>query len=164
MSSWERKLRSFTHRITQMSDDFAIFILTYKRANNQLTYRYLKKCGYDGKIYFVLSDDDPTISEYQDKYGTDNCLIFNKAESLELFDIGDNFDDERAVVYARNKLYDLAKSKGIKWAFVLDDDYVGMRYRINVRQQYENRTPVIRSALKLIAAGLEYFKATKALS
>jgi hypothetical protein len=147
-----------------MNDDFAVFIVTYKRANNQLTYNYLKNNGYSGKIYFVLSDDDPTIPEYQEKFGLDKCLVFNKQESLSLFDIGDNFDDERAVVYARNKLYDLAAGVGIKWALVLDDDYINWQYCIGHNEQPPTHRKIVRSMDKLIYCTLHYFKSIPALS
>lgn len=147
-----------------MNDDFAVFIVTYKRANNQLTYNYLKNNGYTGKIYFVLSDDDPTIPEYQEKFGSDKCLVFNKQESLSLFDIGDNFDDERAVVYARNKLYELAAGVGIKWALVLDDDYTKFDYRIDSKIEYPRHKFIVKDIGKLIECTFKYFVATKAVS
>ena len=151
-------------KIIQMRDDFAIFILTYKRADKQLTYNYLTKNGYTGKLYFVLSDDDPTVNDYIDKFGKESVLVFNKQESLSLFDIGDNFNDLRAVVYARNKLYDLAKSVGIKYAMVLDDDYKHIKYRINKNQQYPSNTPYIKHFDKLVNMTLEYFISCKQLS
>jgi hypothetical protein len=147
-----------------MNDDFAVFIVTYKRANNQLTYNYLKNNGYSGKIYFVLSDDDPTIPEYQEKFGLDKCLVFNKQESLSLFDIGDNFDDERAVVYARNKLYDLAAGVGIKWALVLDDDYTKFDYRIDSKTEYPSHKFIVKSIVDLIDCTYKYFVSTGAVS
>ena len=42
-----------------MRDDFAIFIMSYKRPNNIATLRTLNKANYTGKYYIIVGDDDP---------------------------------------------------------------------------------------------------------
>ncbi len=38
----------------------------------------LKKCGYTGKIYFIVDNEDKTIEQYQKNYGIENLKIFDK--------------------------------------------------------------------------------------
>lgn len=110
--------------------DFAVFILTYGRANNVKTYKTLKRFGYTGKIYLICSDDDKQVKDYKEKY-KDQVIVFSKKDYKDKFDIGDNFDDERVVVYARNSCYNIAKKLGITYFLVLDDDYTDFSYRFN---------------------------------
>jgi hypothetical protein len=37
-----------------MENNFAVFILTHGRPDNVKTFNTLKKCGYTGKIYFIV--------------------------------------------------------------------------------------------------------------
>jgi hypothetical protein len=112
-----------------MRDDFCVFILSYKRANNMYTIDSLKNSNYSGKYFIVLGDDDPTISEYIEKYGRENILIFNKEYQANIVDTCDNFDRRKVILYARNYCFDIAKSLGYKYFLQLDDDYTGFEYR-----------------------------------
>ena len=104
-----------------MRDDFVVFIITYKRTDNQITYKTLKRGKYTGKIIFVLDDGDDTIDAYCEKYGKENIQVFHKYED---FDIGDNLTDHKGVpVYARNICFKIAREKGYKYFVQLDDDY-----------------------------------------
>ena len=38
--------------------NFAVFILTHGRAENVETYKALRDCGYTGKIYVIIDDED----------------------------------------------------------------------------------------------------------
>ena len=49
-----------------MRNDFAIFIMSYKRPNNIATLRTLNKANYTGKYYIIVGDDDPCLSEYKE--------------------------------------------------------------------------------------------------
>ena len=106
---------------------YAVFILTYGRANNVLTVETLKKSGYTGKIYFVCSTDDKSLDDYKNKYG-DDVIVFNKREYQDTFDIGDNFENWKVVVYARNAVWDIAKKLGYQYFIVMDDDYLRFNY------------------------------------
>lgn len=107
---------------------FAVFILTHGRANNVITYETLRDKGYTGKIYLIIDDEDKQGPEYKKLYG-DQVIVFSKKEMDGTFDIGDNFDDRRVVVYARNKCHDIAKSLGIDYFLELDDDYNDFCFR-----------------------------------
>ena len=107
---------------------FAVFILTHGRANNVITYETLREKGYTGKIYLIIDDEDKLGPEYRKLYG-DQVIVFSKKDMDGTFDIGDNFDDRRVVVYARNKCHDIAKSLGIDYFLELDDDYNDFCFR-----------------------------------
>ena len=109
-------------------NNFAVFILSHGRAENIITLETLKKCGYTGKTYIIIDDEDKQQDLYKKIYG--NMIIqFSKKEMDGTFDIGDNFNDRRVVVYARNKCHDIAKSLGIDYFLELDDDYNDFCYR-----------------------------------
>lgn len=113
-----------------MRDDFAAFILTHGRPDRVLTYKTLRKCGYTGKIYLLIDDEDKCGDEYRKLYG-DQVLTFNKRESLAIVDDGINDDDFRSPLYARNVCFELAKGLGLKWFVQLDDDYVRFSFRFH---------------------------------
>ena len=58
--------------------DFAVFILTHGRPNSVKTFATLNKCGYTGKIYFIVDNEDKTISEYQKNFGVEYVKVFDK--------------------------------------------------------------------------------------
>ena len=109
-------------------NNFAVFILSHGRANNIITLEALKKGGYTGKIYIIIDDEDKQGPEYKRLYG-DKVIVFSKKEMDGTFDIGDNFNDRRVVVYARNKCHNIAKSLGLDYFLELDDDYTDFCYR-----------------------------------
>lgn len=118
-----------------MKTDFAAFILTHGRPDRVHTYTTLRKAGYTGKIFIVIDDEDKTGDEYRAKYG-DAVLTFSKSAVAKTFDEGDNFNDRRAIIYARNACHALAKSVGIKHFVQLDDDYTSFAIRHNSRLEY----------------------------
>lgn len=115
-----------------MRDDFAIFILTHGRPHNQYTLSTLKKCNYTGKLYFIMDDDDDTYDEYAKLYGKENIVLFNKAEIQKSFDIMDNFDNDKVIIFARNASFEIAKKLNLKWFMELDDDYIELKQIIPV--------------------------------
>lgn len=110
-----------------MRDDFAVFILSYGRAENVVTYETLKRGKYTGKIYLVCSDDDMQLEEYKKKF---EVIVINKDKALEKFDICDNFKQKNVVVFARNECHRIAKEIGVKYFLELDDDYQIIEYKI----------------------------------
>ena len=56
-------------------------------------------------------------------------LTFSKEEGAATTDAGDNVPGLRGVVYARNALWALARSVGVRYFIELDDDYTGFLYR-----------------------------------
>ena len=113
-----------------MREDFCAFILTHGRPDRVKTYGTLRRSGYTGKIYIVIDDEDKTEADYRQRYGAE-VLQFCKADIANTFDEGDNFDDRRAIIYARNACWDLAKQVGCRYFIQLDDDYsnFALRYR-----------------------------------
>ena len=115
--------------------DFCIFILTHGRPDTIYTLKTLEKCGYTGKIFIVIDDEDDKADEYKELYG-DDVLQFSKVEEAKTFDTGDNFDDRRTIVYARNVCFRLAKENGYEYFMQLDDDYTDFAYRFDHEGYY----------------------------
>jgi hypothetical protein len=111
-------------------DNFAAFILTHGRPDNVITYKTLRRSGYTGKIYVIIDNEDKTASQYKEKYGGE-VIVFDKKAISETFDEGDNFGDRRAIIYARNVSFEIAKKLGIKYFIQLDDDYTSFQHRFN---------------------------------
>lgn len=112
-----------------MREDFAVFILTHGRPNNVLTYKTLQRQGYTGKVFFILDNEDETISEYIKNFGKEKIIIFDKTEIAKKVDTPDLSEDRRTIVYARNACFDVAKSLNLRYFLQLDDDYKRFRYR-----------------------------------
>ena len=139
-------------------DNFCVFILTHARPDRVFTYKTLREKGYTGKIYLVLDDEDKTIDEYAKAY-TNDILTFSKNEVAKTFDVGDNFTDKRAVVYARNAVFDLAKNIGFKYFMVLDDDYTDFRWSFTNERKYVTNK-YVNNLDKVFAIMLKFYKST----
>jgi hypothetical protein len=124
----------------KMRDDFAVFILTHGRPNNIITLKTLKKCGYTGKYYIVIDNEDDTENEYRKLYG-DKVIQFDKLAISKTFDTMDNSQERRTIVYARNVCFELAKELGLKYFLELDDDYTSFEYRF-INENKKNRLDV----------------------
>lgn len=143
-----------------MENRYAIFILTYGRADKVYTYETLKKYNYTGDIYLVCSDDDKQLKTYKELY-KDKVQVFSKKDYKGKFDIGDNFNDDRVVVYARNAVFDIAKKLKYKYFLVLDDDYTAFRYTRDSNQEYLTKRKYV-NIQKVIDLLLNYYKKTNA--
>lgn len=104
-----------------MRSDFVAFILTHGRASSVITDKTLRKCGYTGPIVYVIDNEDKMADSYKEKF--QNIYVFNKEAISRTFDEADNFDDRRAIIYARNACFNIAKEMGYKYFIELDDDY-----------------------------------------
>ena len=144
-------------------EELAVFILTYGRPNNVKTYKTLNRFGYTGKKYLICSTDDKKLNQYKSQYKNE-VVVFNKQDVKNTFDIGDNFNDERVVVYARNACFDIAKKLGIKYFLVLDDDYTDFSYRFNNDLQYHKGRGYIKNIQEIFNAILNYYKSIPAKS
>ncbi|NCC69465.1 MAG: hypothetical protein EOM14_14995, partial [Clostridia bacterium] len=142
-----------------MREDFAAFILTHGRADRVDTFKTLRNCGYTGKTYIVIDDEDKAADEYRKRYG-DMVLQFGKADISKTFDEGDNFNDRRAIIYARNACFDLARQVGVKYFVELDDDYTDFRYKVTSKNQYINRA-LILNLDSVFESLLEFFEESK---
>lgn len=112
-----------------MRDDFAVFILTHGRADNVVTLKALQKGGYTGKIYFIIDDEDEQKDLYVKNFGADHVIVFDKQAAYNRADTMDNFNDHRAIIYARNETWRIAKNLGLKYFLQLDDDYKSIDFR-----------------------------------
>jgi hypothetical protein len=111
-----------------MSRKAAIFILTHGRPDNIKTLHMLERCGWTGKTYIVIDDEDTRADEYFERYD-DMVLQFNKKEVADRIDDADTSGDRRAIIYARHASQTMAKDLGYDYMLQLDDDYADLRYR-----------------------------------
>ena len=147
-----------------MNDDFCAFILTHGRPDNVITYRTLERQGYTGKIYIIIDDEDKTADRYYEVFG-DKVIMFDKKAIAETFDEGDNFDDRRAIVYARNACFDIAERLDIKYFLELDDDYTEFKFRINSQMQHPSERFTVKTTLNNVFSSiLNYYKTIPAKS
>lgn len=121
-----------------MRNDFVAFILTHGRAESVITDKSLRKHGYTGPIIYVVDNEDKKMAEYKAKYGND-VVVFNKFEVSKTFDEADNFNDRRAIVYARNACFDIAKKLGYKYFIELDDDYTEFSFVYDKNWKFKQR-------------------------
>jgi hypothetical protein len=126
-----------------MDNNFIVFILTHGRPNNVKTYTTLRKYGYTGKIYFILDNEDKTIDQYKEKYGSEFVMVFNKKEMADTIDEGNNFDDRRCPVHARNASFKMAKDLGVEHFLLLEDDYYYFGYRYDTGAKKINNLDVV---------------------
>jgi len=126
-----------------LPDDFCIFVLTHGRPDRVHTYDTLIRSGYTGKVYIVIDDEDKTADEYRERFG-DKVLQFCKVDYAASTDEGDNFQHRKAIVYARNACWDLAKQVGCRFFCQMDDDYTnfGFRYDSNLCYRYFKSTKI----------------------
>jgi hypothetical protein len=122
-----------------MRNDFCIFILSNRRPTNIKTLDTLEKCGYTGKWYIVIDDEDPTGEQYKKTFG-DRVLVFSKAKVAEITDSCDTSKDRRTPLWARNACWDLAKQVKCRFFCQLDDDYNWFGYR-RVAKREADRPP-----------------------
>lgn len=138
-------------------DDFAVFILTHGRPDRVVTYKSLKDCGYTGKTFIVIDDEDGKAEQYRKKFG-DKVLQFCKSEIAKTFDEGDNFNDRRAIVYARNACFDLANQVGARYFLQLDDDYEAFYFKQDNNGAYTETK--IKNIDFVFECYVEYLKST----
>jgi len=142
-----------------MNDDLVIFIFSHGRPDNIHTIKTLEKHGYTGALYIVIDNEDKTADRYYELYG-DKIIMFDKSEAAKLFDVGDNFTDRRAIVYARNASYGIADKLGYKYFFQFEDDYTDFQYKITAGGDYSNNK--INNLDIVFSIMLEYYKSIPA--
>lgn len=114
-----------------MENKLVVFILTHGRPDNVKTLSTLKKCGYTGKIYYIVDNEDKHIEAYKKNFGNEYVKVFNKKEMADIIDEGNNFDERRTITHARNACFIIAKELNIKYFIQLDDDYTAFDFRID---------------------------------
>ena len=143
------------------NDNFCVFILTHGRASRVYTYSTLRKSGYTGKIVIVVDNEDKTINEYKKTF-KDEVYVFDKKAVAAQIDEGDNFNDRRAIIYARNACFDIAKELGYEYFIQLDDDYTAFNHKRNHRGEYIEKK--IKDLDAVLDAMLDYYKSIPALT
>jgi hypothetical protein len=78
-----------------LPDTFCIFILTHGRPDNVITLKTLERCGYTGRIYLVIDNEDKTADRYRANFGADKVVMFDKKAEADRCDEGNNFDERR---------------------------------------------------------------------
>lgn len=137
--------------------DFVVFILSHGRAENVYTVKTLRKHGYSGKIVVVIDNEDKTADQYYSNF--EHVEMFDKKAISKTFDECDNFEDRRAIIYARNACFDIAKKLGYKYFIQLDDDYTYFEYRVyNEERQKPSNVWNLDNIFLLL---LDFYKKTK---
>ena len=142
------------------NSDYVVFILSHGRPNNVLTYKTLIKCGYKGKIYIVVDNEDDCIYEYIKRFGEDNVKVFDKKKIADQIDEANNFDNRKVIVHARNYCFELAKNLGYKYFIQFDDDYYEFIYKFS-----DTKGQVLSKDInKIFDLMFSFYKRTSALS
>jgi hypothetical protein len=137
-------------------NDFVIFILTHGRADNVYTLKSLRKHGYTGKVIFICDNEDSQLDLYLLKYK--DVEVFDKKLISTTFDTADNFEDRRAIVYARNVCFEIAKKFGYKYFIQMDDDYTNFDYRLYSENKQKPTTIFNLDSVFLLL--LDFYKKT----
>lgn len=119
-----------------MNKDFAVFILTHGRPDNVITLETLKKCGYTGKLYLIIDNEDKTADQYYKNFGRDKVIMFDKKKYADQCDECNNFDERRTITMARNACFDIAKQIEVTYFIELDDDYTHFSYIYNEKKEF----------------------------
>lgn len=141
------------------TDSFAVFILTHGRPGRVITYRQLRKQGYTGSIYLLVDNEDKTLDEYKRLYGSE-VIIFDKQDIASRYDEGDNFNDRRAVFYARNACFEIASQMGLEYFLQLDDDYGTFVHKFTPQMTFREK-PILNLD-RVFGAILDYYKSIPA--
>lgn len=141
-------------KTSNKSNDFAVFILTHGRPDNVKTFSTLRKCGYTGKIYLIVDNEDKHIEKYQQNFGIENVKIFDKKKMADSIDEGNNFDNRKVIIHARNASFNIAEELGIDYFVQFDDDYYYFGYR------YLTGAKIIKNLDGVFDAILRFYKST----
>lgn len=95
------------------------------------TAKTLERMDYPGEWFIVCGNNDETLEEYQQRWG-DHVLVFDWYEEIKRTDTLDNFGFDTmasGAVPVRNATMRIAKERGARRHWQLDDDYNGF-YRV----------------------------------
>lgn len=111
--------------ITADMAKFVVFIMSHGRAKyaKANTYKFLRSCGYTGKVIVICDNEDSTIEEYYKEFGKENVYVFDKIAMSKRCDTMNNFGKRNGILYARNICFDIARELGYEYFQQLDDDY-----------------------------------------
>jgi len=146
-----------------MPREFAAFILTHGRADRVLSHHALRKCGYTGRIYLLVDDEDKQLDEYVDRYG-DEVIVFDKKRVAKTVDACDNYGKRNSVVFARNHNFTVAREMGLTHFLQLDDDYSQFGWATNNNGDYITSDVVTHRLDMIFDACLDFLDESKATS
>lgn len=135
---------------------FAVFILTHGRPDNVKTLATLQKCGYTGKIYFIVDNEDKTVDKYRQNFGSESVKVFDKKAIADTVDEGNNFDERRTITHARNASFDIAEDLGLTHFLQLDDDYTSFDYRLIIEN--EKCVKPVKNLDNILNLMIQYFE------
>lgn len=115
---------------------FAAIITTHGRPDSINTRKTLERCGYTGRVVFLLDDEDKSIDRYRAAFPNDEVVTFCKQEWMRKVDTFQNTVDPRAVTYARNAAFEVAAKLGLECFVQLDDDYTVFLHRVDAEGRY----------------------------
>lgn len=144
--------------------DFVVFIISHGRADSIVTYKTLKKRNYTGRVYIIIDNLDTTRNQYENIFGKENIIIFNKEEIAKTTDNGDNFSNLRTTTHVRNACFNIARDLGFTYFLVLDDDYINFCFRLNDKLEYPAGRFIIKNIDYIFDAYLDFYKSINALS
>jgi len=119
-----------------LPDTFCVFILTHGRPDNVITYKTLQRCGYTGRLYLVVDDEDKAVDRYRQNFGSERVIVFDKKAEADACDEGNNFDERRTILMARNACFSIAERLGVTHFVELDDDYTDFRFKLEETGNY----------------------------
>ncbi len=108
--------------------NFAVFIISHKRADRVQTYHALRTAGYTGQIYVVVDDEDPQLDKYKELYSKE-LIIFAKNDYISKVDTIIRTNQKSSPIYARCFVEYTAKEYKLDAFMMIDDDMPTFRYR-----------------------------------
>lgn len=144
-------------------DDFAILFLTHGRAATMCTVETVKRCGYTGNWFIVIDDEDDQEELYRKRFGEERVIKFCKKEVDSWTDRGDNREyDKRAILWARNASFDIARKLGLTYFMMLEDDQADMQIRLTDLQRNVLSSKGIRHLNAWINIAINFLEDMKA--
>lgn len=140
-----------------LPETFCVFILTHGRPDNVITLETLRRCGYTGRLYLVLDNEDKTVERYKANFGAEKVIVFDKKTEADACDEGNNFDDRRTPLMARNACFKIAEQLGVTHFLVLDDDYKQFEFRHLSPCGLKLLTTTVKNLDALFVSMLEFF-------
>lgn len=144
---------------------FCTFILSHGRPNNIKTLHPLLDAGnYSGPWCIIIGNEGPTAETCYQLYGRGRVIMFDKEAEARRLDIADNFVHmgRKAIAYARNACYGIAKNLGYTYFWQLDDGYYQFRYVANPAGKHVHHS--IRHMDEALNAALDYYKSVPSLA
>lgn len=145
-------------------DRVAALILSHGRPDRVLTFNSLRRSNWSHPIYIVIDNEDAKGDEYRKRFGDEMVIEFDKKAIAETFDTADTQDDRRAIVYARNACWQIARDLGLDYQFQLDDDYTSFAYRWVPDVEGDSTQPPIRSLDAVVDEMMTFLDTSGALA